>query len=511
MTAGKFRPIDPKSGLLPRDVRESLQAVVVDANAYGPVGPDLVGLADLARDLAAIGIRTWVPEPVAWEWAEHLAQQWTTLYEATRGPIRHLRKAGLAFGLTFDPHYADRDALIDALLRKVRSTPNVEIVPLTGDNARAGLRDQILQLSPAKTKSTPPVKTGGSDSAWLRDVLAKAGGQPEQLLFLSSDRDIERAHTQWRLAPPLLRNPGNIRDSLFEGEPLGIDETWLVAQYLVERVGLDREAMPPDEPLLDLPDGLLAALGLDHVENSVATAHLTDVTALAGLGPAMRTRPQDDNDHRHTDDMNGAETSVLTVTAYFLVDAEATLIAQEPSSGEITTRAAGVGTELTLKARLVLEARGREILKARSDLVELIPDILSGADPHGALEELRTVLTKVPGLTLPLEWAKWHEGTGQTVVVQGKQETLDLCWLHEGWDGLRLRLDDEEVLAPWEPGTVSYIGEWGGPRSDSPFPLAFEEIQGHFVRSYWHIPAWIIRRLVEPSLRPPTPVEDPPW
>lgn len=482
----------------------------MDANAFGPVGPDLASLAGLARDLAMIGIRTWVPEPVGWEWAEHLSQQWTAVYEATRGPTKHLRKAGLAFAMTLEPHYTDRDALIDAFLEKLRATPHVEIVPLTGGNAREGLRDQILQRPPARTKSVPPVKTGGSDSAWLRDVMANAGDRQEHLLYLSSDRDIERAYAQWGFKPPLLRNRGNIRDSLFEGMPVGIDETWLVAHYIVERVSFDHQATASDDSLVDLPYGLLKALGLDRVENGVATAHLTRLTALAGLGPVMRTRPQVDSGDNPSA-ANDAESSVLTVTAYFLVDAEATLIAQETTSGEITSRSVGAGTELVLKARLVLDARGREILKARSDSVELIPGIRPGADLDSALEELTNVLTKVPGLTLPVDLGKWNEGTDQKVVVKGKDQTIDLHWFHKDWDGLRLRLDDEEVFAPWEPLAVSYIGEWGGPRSDLPFPLAFEEIQGHFVRTYWQISAWIILRLVESNRRPSTPAGDPPW
>jgi hypothetical protein len=61
------RPSNETGQLLPKKVRESLQAVVVDTNAYGDGGPDITSLAALATDLDAIGIYTWIPQLVAWE------------------------------------------------------------------------------------------------------------------------------------------------------------------------------------------------------------------------------------------------------------------------------------------------------------------------------------------------------------------------------------------------------------------------------------------------------------
>jgi hypothetical protein len=89
--------------LLPKDVRERLQAVVVDANAYGQVGPDLSSLAELAKELSTIGIQVWVPEPVAWEWADHLANQWAVARAAVR-EAAPLHKAGLLPVLQFEDH-----------------------------------------------------------------------------------------------------------------------------------------------------------------------------------------------------------------------------------------------------------------------------------------------------------------------------------------------------------------------------------------------------------------------
>lgn len=65
-----------------------------------------------------------------------------------------------------------------------------------------GLKDQILQRRPAKVKSTPEVKTGGSDAAWLRDVIAKANGAASELLFLGQDADVKHAYERWGYPPP---------------------------------------------------------------------------------------------------------------------------------------------------------------------------------------------------------------------------------------------------------------------------------------------------------------------
>jgi hypothetical protein len=71
-SASSTPPADLRLSL---EVRGSLRAVVFDANAFGHGRPDLAFLEDLARRLHTIGIETWVPEPVAWEWAQHLAEE----------------------------------------------------------------------------------------------------------------------------------------------------------------------------------------------------------------------------------------------------------------------------------------------------------------------------------------------------------------------------------------------------------------------------------------------------
>lgn len=93
--------------------------------------------------------------------------------------------------------------MITAFLKRLAATEHVEIIPLSGRSAVEGLKDQVLQRGPASRKGG--VKTGGSDSAWLREVIDKADNATDRLLFLSSDNDIVQACERWGHEPPILR------------------------------------------------------------------------------------------------------------------------------------------------------------------------------------------------------------------------------------------------------------------------------------------------------------------
>ena len=88
--------IPPADLRLSLEIRGNLRAVVFDANAFGHGRPDLVFLEDLGRRLHTIDIETWVPEPVAWEWAQHLADDWEKIQTATAEERKQLRRARLA-------------------------------------------------------------------------------------------------------------------------------------------------------------------------------------------------------------------------------------------------------------------------------------------------------------------------------------------------------------------------------------------------------------------------------
>lgn len=501
MNARKPRPTNEISQLLPKKVRQPLQAVVVDANAYGAVGPDWISLAALAKDLDAIGIYTWIPQPVAWEWAEHLAKQWTAARNAIKTPANHLRRAGLLPLLRLEPRYDDRAAFIAAFLDRLDRIPHVEVVPLTGESAVEGLKDQILQRPPAKLKTDQEVKTGGSDSAWLRDVIAKASGAAAELLFLSEDKDIEAAYQEWGYPPPILRSLRDIRVSLFEYVPASIEDTWLAVEYLVDRMPLDLRdpatAAEADEPLIGNTPGLVEILDPDPVDYHVVTAaNLTQVTALAGLGPVTRKQPEPDGDGGGSD---GPATRILTATAFFLADAEATWTYQDVDSEGVTRQTTMSRTGLLVRTRLAFEVHDQTIINARSDSDAVVFASSRFGENWDALEELGGALTAVPGLELPEDWGDWKNDTEQQIRIAGKDEVIDLFWSHGDWGNLSLILGGEEVSVHCAYDDDAWVGGRDGFHLDPPYYIVTEGTPFATADAIWAIPAWIIARLVQPD------------
>jgi len=68
-------------------------------------------------------------------------------------------------------------------------------------------------LAPGRRKEG--VKTGASDSAWLRDVLDRAEGDVARLLFVSEDNDLRAALAAWQYAEPLTRSLKDLLATLF--------------------------------------------------------------------------------------------------------------------------------------------------------------------------------------------------------------------------------------------------------------------------------------------------------
>lgn len=138
-------------------------SVVFDTNVWsgGRFNADM--FTKQAKRLAKAGITVLVPEVILWEWASHSAQ------DAQNGLAawRRLAKAGLVSGPYPGPK--DLHGVLADLTRLLATVPNAQILPLSGDSAIAGLRDQVLQTGPGATKQA--VKTGAADSAWVRDVL----------------------------------------------------------------------------------------------------------------------------------------------------------------------------------------------------------------------------------------------------------------------------------------------------------------------------------------------------
>ncbi|WP_285629367.1 hypothetical protein [Actinoallomurus iriomotensis] len=483
-----------KSGnrLLPKEVRERLQAVVVDANAYGQVGPDLSSLAELAKELSTIGIQVWVPEPVAWEWADHLANQWAVARAAVR-EAAPLHKAGLLPVLHFEDHYKHRDAVVDAFLDRLKAIPYVEVVSLSGESALEGLRDQVLQRPPAKKKSE--VKTGGSDSAWLRTVLAKVGGAADALLFLSSDGDIKRAYEAWGHPPPLLCSVRDIRGSLFEYLPASVEDEWLIAESLVGRMPIDLRASTSeiDRAIIDSVVGLTAALRYHPDDEGITAAHLTRLTALAGLSRVKRKRA--DLDH---EDPSGPDTRIFVADVFFLAEADAVRTVQNSLSGEVTTTGTQSGAGLLVRAAMTLTIRDKAIETMRSDGEAVVfATHRRFSDSDEAWYEVAQALSAVPGLRMPDEWGEYAGEGDQQIRVAGRDQTLELHWSRSEWGALSVRIDGEEATVSCEYDGTAWWGGKDGMDMEPPYYLFAEVPMDYALNSEWELPAWIITQLIK--------------
>ncbi|MEV4081905.1 hypothetical protein AB0J43_16695 [Nonomuraea fuscirosea] len=160
------------------EARGWLLAVALDTNAIDRGQANIAKLTTLAARLKMIGLPVWIPEPVAWEWAEHAGRQWEQFTAAASEPYTRLRAAGIE--LPPVPFTQQTQSVQDRVLAAIRVIDNLVVVPLSPANALEGVRDQILQRPPGRLKATDskagPVKTGASDSAWLRDLRERAGG-----------------------------------------------------------------------------------------------------------------------------------------------------------------------------------------------------------------------------------------------------------------------------------------------------------------------------------------------
>ncbi len=452
--SGKSTP--DRSLLLDRTVRDRLVAVVVDANAYGKVGPDAGRLASLAADLAKIGIQMWIPEPVTWEWAEHLAAEWTTARTIIRTRLDHLSRAGLPT-LAINPIYKNRDEVIEAFL---------------------------LALS------SEAVKTGGSDSAWLRDVLTRAGA-PDSLLFLSQDRDIKQALHAWGHGEPLMRTADTIRVSLFEDVPADLVDQWLVARYLSIQLpmNLDDSASGGEESLVGNTKGLLSALDLDWEEHGWTGGRLTKLTALAGLAQVECEAPE-----LH-EPRNRPDTRVVRATAFFLADAETSHVFQDD---DLTSESTSTHTGLVAQTRLVLQIRGDEVAGVRPDSETMVFTGSRYSDNWDAMEEVEDALTSVPGLVLPDSWGGWQRNVEQPLTVPRpamQDQTFELIWTASEYGGFVVRVGTDEAEVTCEYDDEAWVGGSDGFYMEPPYYLSVNPGVQH--AGAWAVSVWMIDHLLK--------------
>lgn len=181
-----------------------MRGVAVDTNAFGHGRLNLREAADWARMLQTVGAELWVPEPVAWELAEHAVDGYTTAQVQHRSSRREAQAAGWTV-----PEWPERDRedlLAEALAAIAGAHPNLRVLPLDPSDAAESLKDQVLLRGSAKRKNPTErdagVKTGAADLASVRLLHRHVGGVPYAVV--GADKDWIKAYEALGWPLPLM-------------------------------------------------------------------------------------------------------------------------------------------------------------------------------------------------------------------------------------------------------------------------------------------------------------------
>ncbi|WP_328688003.1 hypothetical protein OHA74_53740 [Streptomyces phaeochromogenes] len=503
---------------LPLRARERLKAVVFDANAYGMARPDFEHLKRLAGRLAKIGIETWVPEPVSWEWAEHVARDWQTVKNAARQEREGMKRAGLTVDVP-TAHYSSRDTVIDTVLANLTAIPHVKVIELSGDNAAAALKDQVLQRAPAKLKGD--VKTGASDSAWLRDVLARVS--PEEIVIVSSDRDVKRAFEAWDKPVPMILSREKLRPTLFD---VTVDDGHArssIVRYLLDRLPLDNVDGEGEGAGFDIG----RIVGLESVirreitnadpGSSIYGASVTRLVALAGLhSVSIEHNVPDDSDdapvpeenpgRRRPDELGTARHDVAYATALFLAEGEVTVQPLDTSDDPDVSNLHY--DNILVRAQLSFHFTDGAItaVAAEADATALLVE-RAYDDEDDALSALADALTSVPGLDLDTDFP-WDTSSDLSAEIHGVPTRVGVEMKRDGGDWTltvalwraspsgsdRDWVGEVEVACTYDPDSW-----WGGSRDGFQGPEAYQvsvsaaDLPGN--HGVWSVPAWVIGRI----------------
>lgn len=171
---------------------EDLVALCLDANAMSKGRLNVEAVADLLEVIESqeLTIEVWVPEPVLWEWAEHLAadlENARASYEGVRAQVAAAGADKLMLSAWATP--IDIYAVIADLQAAVEELEGAHILRLrdSPEAAIGGLRDQVLVQRAGRRKSN--VKTGAADSASFRLAEAELSKTAGSMVVVSGDQD----------------------------------------------------------------------------------------------------------------------------------------------------------------------------------------------------------------------------------------------------------------------------------------------------------------------------------
>jgi hypothetical protein len=297
---------EPESPQLRPPDLAAVRAVVVDANIMGKRGDLRISVLRRLNDISTRDgyLEVLVPEPVLWEWQEHAARGYIEAARSLTTSASQLAEAGLELPVL----QLSADDVRTQVLDAVKGFSRVRIVALSPEHALDALRDQILALPPAErvVAGNNAIKTGASDSAWIRAVHAEAAGESSTYIVLSNDNDVAIAYQHWGWEAPLQLPSVNAFSKLIEGVSFPeltpdrvsaavkclLNETWEVVAFdLVDEGGVVRGALGEETGFLEvqlLLDSIASVAGfadlsvVDRVGTIQGTLYLIGAVDVTG-------------------------------------------------------------------------------------------------------------------------------------------------------------------------------------------------------------------------------------
>jgi hypothetical protein len=137
--------------------------VVVDANQLGDKGHvNPKSLKFLARALSIEGRELWIPEPVLWEWGEHMIDDLVSASGGARTALRVLAPGAAAL---FE---RSKESLASDVIERLSEIENVHVLVPPESAWRHGVRDQVLAIGAGRRKAD--IKTGAADTVSVHAV-----------------------------------------------------------------------------------------------------------------------------------------------------------------------------------------------------------------------------------------------------------------------------------------------------------------------------------------------------
>ncbi|MGP5714511.1 hypothetical protein ACTXO9_01400 [Brachybacterium tyrofermentans] len=184
----------------------------------------------------------WIPEPVAHELAHHAYEVEEKFLSELQPRLRDRKKRHLP-PISLPP-LLNIDNIIESMV-----DAGAEILPLDGEDAIAALYDQIDQTGPAERKKD--IKTGASDSAWVRTFCNSAAMVPDGNIILVCNDLGAVAYLESYMELPnvqVVKHFGGIMELLDDDKPVDPKNLASVTS------ALEAELMAGGSPLEDYGD-----------------------------------------------------------------------------------------------------------------------------------------------------------------------------------------------------------------------------------------------------------------